>query len=116
MNSSEYPVIIDYPWTTFLVLFALNVLFTLLAFYFCRKRVGLFVHAVNVIWLLASPFVLLALVTPRVPFDEEPGPGDGIIAIPLAAEVLLILLFYCVYFLAIGFQHLRTRRRIRTGV
>lgn len=96
MGSEHYPVIFNYPFTTLAMLGLLDVLLPLLMFYFA-SRIGKFVwslHGLATMFLLVSPIILLYLVTPQIGPDEAPGPGDGMIALPLLGLLLLELPIY----------------------
>ena len=106
MDSNNYPVIFDYPFTALAVLGLVDILLPLLVFYFA-SRIGNFVwplHGLAILFLVVSPFILFYLVTPETAPDEAPGPGDGFIALPLFGILLLELPIYFIALVIVAWR------------
>ena len=64
-------------------------------------RFRLLPHLVACAWLIGSPFLFAVLVLPKIADDEAPGPGDGLILLPILLFAVLMLAGYCVALLAL---------------
>jgi uncharacterized membrane-anchored protein YitT (DUF2179 family) len=88
------------PEIAFWLIFVANIVLPLVAIYLGKAftRYALMFHISTLIWVLSSIFVLAFLALPTMPPDEEPGPGDGLVLLPVLYESGIIVLIYCVFF------------------
>jgi hypothetical protein len=56
-------------------------------------------HVGAFLFVLASPILYFILTTPTLPPDEAPGPGDGILVMPLLGVAAISGLLYLMFFL-----------------
>ncbi|WHO75216.1 hypothetical protein [Rhizobium sp. BT03] len=89
--------------------FVLNILIPVSAIFIARmlKRQRWLPHALAFLWVFFSPITLAILATPAMAPGEEPGPGDGIILLPVLAEIPVVFVVY-----ALTLIYLRLRRQI----
>lgn len=62
-------------------------------------RYGWVAHVIAILWILSSPLQMVYLAGPVIPPDEEPGPGDGLILLPILLESLGLLSMYALFVL-----------------
>jgi hypothetical protein len=88
---SYYPTIMD-PFAALVLVMALNLVVVILAFFaaFKLKRFGWAFHIVSLVFLAFSPILVLGLALPELHPGEEPGPGDGMILLPLLPEIIIL--------------------------
>ncbi|OWV77662.1 hypothetical protein ATY77_29710 [Rhizobium sp. R634] len=91
----HYPTILP-PGIALALVFALNILIPILAIVVARRmrRRRWLLHAVAFLWVLLSAFTLSALAMPAMAPDEEAGPGEGFILLPVLGETPIVLFVY----------------------
>jgi hypothetical protein len=60
------------------------------------KRHRWWPHVVVCLWEIISIAISGILLFPKIPSDEAPGPGDGLLLIPTLLSVAVILFGYCI--------------------
>ncbi|MBX5198021.1 hypothetical protein HJB82_22310 [Rhizobium sp. NZLR10] len=93
----HYPTILPEFFALSLV-FVLNILIPASAIFIARmltrRRWLLYLFAF--LWVCFSPITLAILATPVMAPGEETGPGDGMILLPVLAEIPVVLVVYAV--------------------
>ncbi|MBB3137753.1 hypothetical protein FHS26_005521 [Rhizobium pisi] len=95
-----YPTILP-PGIALALVFAMNILATLLAIFVARKmkRRKWLPHAVAFLWVLFSTFILCELALPTMAPGEEAGPGEGLILLPILEQTPIVLFVYALVLL-----------------
>jgi hypothetical protein len=106
-HNPHYPTILP-EFLALSLVFVSNVLIPVSAIFIARmlKRHRWMPHALAFLWVFFSPITLAILATPTMTPGEEAGPGDGIILIPVVAEIPIVLVVY-----AIALLYLRPARQ-----
>ncbi len=89
--STTLPPLIALP-----IFFVLNIVVPLSAHFVGRsfKRYRWAPHILAFLWVLASVFMFDLVGLPHLASDEEEGPGDGFLFMPLALETVAVLAVY----------------------
>lgn len=61
-------------------------------------------HVVACFWEIISLVVFAILLLPTIPSDEAPGLGDGLLLIPTAISIVIVLSGYCIALLWMLFR------------
>lgn len=103
----HYPTILPTVIALWLVL-ALNLLIPVAAYFIARRfqRHKWLPHTLAFLWVLTSIFTFGALGMPTLAPDEAPGPGDGFVMLPVAAEAAVVLVGYLLAFLSMFIAYL----------
>jgi hypothetical protein len=64
--------------------------------YLFSLRLKRWPHVVVCLWEITSIAISGILLFPKIPSDEAPGPGDGLLLIPTLLSVAVILFGYCI--------------------
>jgi hypothetical protein len=93
----NYPTVLP-PFIGLALIFVLNILIPISAIVVARmlKRQTWLPHTFAFLWVLFSTLTLAMLVTPAMAPDEEAGPGDGLILLPVMGETLIVLFIYSI--------------------
>ena len=95
----NYPTILP-PLIALPLFLVLNILVPVSAYFIGRsfKRYKWVPHALAFLWVLASVFMFDLVGLPQLAPDEEGGPGEGFVLLPLVLETAVVL---AIYFLAL---------------
>ncbi len=90
-----YPTIVP-PLIALPIFFVVNIVVPLWAHFAGRssKRYRWVLHILAFLWVLASGFMFDLVGSPHLASDEEEGPGDGFLFLPLALETVAVLVVY----------------------
>ncbi|WP_010067300.1 hypothetical protein [Rhizobium sp. CIAT894] len=93
----HYPTILP-EFLALSLVFILNILIPVSAIFIARMvtRRRWLPHITAFLWVFFSPVALVILATPAMAPGEEAGPGDGFIALPIFAEIPVVLVVYAV--------------------
>lgn len=107
----HYPTLLP-PLIALPLILVLNILVPIAAFRRARsvKRRKWLPHTLAFFWVLASVYTFYLVGMPKLTPDEEPGPGDGFLLLPILLETAVISVGY---FLALAWllvSHLVRRK------
>ncbi|NTF86969.1 hypothetical protein G6L46_07465 [Agrobacterium rhizogenes] len=91
----HYPTILP-PLIALPLFLVLNVLVPVSAYFISRasERHKWLPHSIAFLWVLTSVFTFYLVGMPKLAPDEEPGPGDGFLLLPLLLEAAVVLIAY----------------------
>jgi len=94
-SDQEYATILAPEFALWLI-FVINIILIGAAFLASKNmsRLKWLPHVITFVWLAYSPILLAFLALPDIPPDESPGPSDGLILLPVFAEVAACVLGY----------------------
>ncbi|MCJ9720083.1 hypothetical protein MOV66_02335 [Agrobacterium sp. SHOUNA12C] len=78
------------------LILVLNILVPIAAIYRARavERRKWLPHTLAFLWVLASVYTFYLIGMPKLAPDEEPGPGDGLLLLPILLETAIISVGY----------------------
>lgn len=95
-----YPTLLP-PLVALPLILILNVLVPIAAFRRARaaERRKWLLHALAFLWVLVSVYTFYLVGMPKLAPDEEPGPGDGFLVLPILLETAVISVLYFLAFI-----------------